>query len=182
MRAAVKKVAEYFPTAIISGRSRDKVAKIILSNTTFLLPFSFIFPRQFFQVVNAVRLPRILMWLTITFRRSTTCRIEHLNIVFKHIQIMKLRWWLTSFWQLLHPLTIYWTYLTTYLNCLNHLNCYHQSCQILVVQIAQLLLKCNFSLPANNKLPRSSMVLILTNFPIGSGAWICRTNRTLLRW
>ncbi|XP_061369013.1 trehalose-phosphate phosphatase A-like [Gastrolobium bilobum] len=29
MRAAVKKVAEYFPTAIISGRSRDKVSEFV---------------------------------------------------------------------------------------------------------------------------------------------------------
>ncbi|KAK7401440.1 hypothetical protein VNO78_12927 [Psophocarpus tetragonolobus] len=29
MRAAVKKVAEYFPTAIISGRSRDKVCELV---------------------------------------------------------------------------------------------------------------------------------------------------------
>lgn len=38
MRAAVKKVAEYFPTAIISGRSRDKVVKYFyITHTMFFL-------------------------------------------------------------------------------------------------------------------------------------------------
>lgn len=37
MRAAVKKVAEYFPTAIISGRSRDKVVKSLSKQ-----PFEFV--------------------------------------------------------------------------------------------------------------------------------------------
>jgi len=37
MRAAVKKVAEYFPTAIISGRSRDKVIEQVLENTNIFL-------------------------------------------------------------------------------------------------------------------------------------------------
>jgi len=42
MRASVKKVAEYFPTAIISGRSRDKVVEQFLEITNnFLSIFKF---------------------------------------------------------------------------------------------------------------------------------------------
>ncbi|KAG5229622.1 trehalose-phosphate phosphatase [Salix suchowensis] len=35
MRAAVKEVAEYFPTAIISGRSRDKVKGFVQLNNIY---------------------------------------------------------------------------------------------------------------------------------------------------
>lgn len=37
MRSAVRNVAKYFPTAIISGRSRDKVAKCSLIEVFFVL-------------------------------------------------------------------------------------------------------------------------------------------------
>jgi len=40
MRAAVKKVAEYFPTAIISGRRRDKVVGEF-HETIFFFSFTF---------------------------------------------------------------------------------------------------------------------------------------------
>jgi hypothetical protein len=36
MRAAVKNVAEYFPTAIISGRSREKVIGELYKTEQFL--------------------------------------------------------------------------------------------------------------------------------------------------
>lgn len=43
MRAAVKKVAEYFPTAIISGRSRDKVVAQFYMTLTIFFLFLFLF-------------------------------------------------------------------------------------------------------------------------------------------
>jgi len=39
MRAAVKKVAEYFPTAIISGRKRDKVVAEFYETILFFFYF-----------------------------------------------------------------------------------------------------------------------------------------------
>jgi len=37
--------------------------------------------------------------------------------------------------KLIYTLIIYQAYLTTYFNCVNHLDCCRKSCQILVVQI-----------------------------------------------
>lgn len=61
MRAAVKNAAKYFPTAIISGRSRDKVLETSLSKI-FIFPifhFSLILPIYFLQVCEFVGLTEL---------------------------------------------------------------------------------------------------------------------------
>lgn len=39
MRSAVRNVAKYFPTAIITGRNRDKVGGELLRRETFAFPY-----------------------------------------------------------------------------------------------------------------------------------------------
>lgn len=74
MRKAVKSVADHFPTAIISGRSRDKVIKNLHLNTTWC----------FFLVHLLIHTYKIEVWLAVILQVYNLVELTELYYAGSH--------------------------------------------------------------------------------------------------